>query len=333
VATRQGETSVLILGRAEVEEVLRINEIAQVVEDSYRALALGSASLFYVVREELPGNALFGLRSAVWPDHNLLGFKVSGFFPNNHSVGMESHQAFVMLLDMATGRPTAFVDGNYVTWIRTSAAVLVGTLALARPDARRVLVVGTGVQAEAQIMGQSWGLAERDPEFSAFEPLDDAAGTRAHAFAERMSARGLSVSAVSDLPGAVAQADIIITVTPSGQPLIKGDWVSPGTHINAVGSDSPGKRELDDDLLQKGRIVADDRGQATRLGEAQYLAPDGASRLSTIGDVLTGKAEPRSSQDEVTIFDTTGLAIHDVATADVVRQRAIAAGTGLWLDL
>ena len=268
VAERRGGESTLFLTRTEIRNLLEWDEVVQVVRETYVALALGNALLFPVVREQLPGG-MFGLRSGVWPERELVGLKASGYFLTNRQHGMDNHQGCIVLLDINTGRPTSILDGNHVTWMRTAAAGLVGTLALAREDARRILVVGTGLQAEAQVRCHAWGLADRRPEFWVHEPLDDADASVARAFADRLSMHDIAVRPAPSLQDATCDSDIIITVTPATEPILKGEWLQPGTHLSAVGSDAPGKRELDSSVLQGARLIVDDREQAGHFGEAQ----------------------------------------------------------------
>lgn len=274
---------------------------------------------------------MVGVRGGAWPERGLLGVKVSGFFLANRREGLDSHQAVVVLQDPGSGRAHSLVDGNRVTWLRTAAAGVAGTRALARPEAHRVLVVGNGLQAEAQIRSHAWGLAARDPQFQVHAPRDDAAGTKAREFAARLDGRGIHVSPALELERALADADIVITATPSTDPVVPDAWVRPGTHITAMGADAPGKRELGDGIAARGRLVADDRIQSVRFGEGQALGE--AAELPTLGEVLAGAVPGRTQPAELTIFDSTGLGLHDIATADAAVHRARARGAGTWITL
>lgn len=320
----------LLLTRAEVERLLSWENVLPVVEATFVALATKAGQLFPTVREGIPRGTL-GLRSGIWSDRDLLGVKVSGFFLSNRELGLDSHQALVVLLDSATGRPNAVVDGNHVTWIRTATAGLAGTLALARPDARRVLVIGNGLQAEAQIRSHAWGLAEREPQFAVHAPRDDRDGGKARLFVERLAEHGISVSAAPDLAEALADAEIVVTATPAVAPLFAADAVQPGTHITAMGADAPGKRELDDALVRHARLVVDDHVQSVTFGEGQALR-SAHDELPTLGSVLDGAVEGRRGASEITIFDSTGLGLHDVVTADLARSLAVKAAVGTYIS-
>lgn len=322
----------LFLDRSTVEKVLSFDEVLTAVRESYIALAKGDAHLFPLVREAL-GDGFFGLRSATWAGRGLLGLKVSGYRAANRQRGMDAHQACIVLVDADDSRPSAIVDGNFVTWIRTAAAGLAGTLALARDDARHVLVVGNGQQAEAQAVSHSWGLADREPKISIHPPRDDAAGSKAREFIERLERRGISVSPAPDLADAVSHADIIVTTTTSVEPFIEADWLRPGTHITAIGSDAPGKRELHADVLASAHVVADDSSQALKFGEAQYFRTEPDQPLPGLGDVLAGTVPGRLQSDQLTVFDCTGIALHDLITADIARRNAAATGAGVLVHL
>jgi alanine dehydrogenase len=322
----------LVLSRADVESLIGWEDALTAVEESLVALARGEARPFPTLREPVAGG-MVGVRGGAWPARGLLGVKVSGFFLGNRRAGLDSHQAIVVLQDPDSGRAHALVDGNHVTWLRTAAAGVAGTRALARPDAHRLLVVGNGLQAEAQVRSHAWGLAARNPQFQVHAPRDDAAGTKAREFAGRLEERGISVSPAPDLERALAGVDIVISATPSTEPVLPDRWIRPGTHITAMGADAPGKRELGDGLAARGRFVADDRIQSVRFGEGQALAEGAEGSLPTLGDVLAGTLPGRRQPAEVTIFDSTGLGLHDIVTADAAVQRARERNAGTWITL
>lgn len=319
----------LLLTRADCERLLTWETGLEAVRAAFIATATGEARGFHTIREPLPGGH-FGLRSAAWPARELVGLKASGFFLSNRERGLDSHQAVVVLLDPESGRVRALVDGNHVTWLRTALAGLAGTLALARSDACHVLVVGNGLQAEAQIRSHAWGLADRQPTFSIHAPRDGVDNAKASAFAARMADLSIPVEAAADLRAALVRADVVITATPSTTPLVPGAWVTPGTHVSAIGADAPGKQELDDDLTARCRLFADDRDQSTRFGEGRSLKA--GDELPTLGEVLAGRAAGRRTQSEITVFDSTGLGLHDVVVADTACRLALEAGAGTWFS-
>lgn len=314
----------LVLARADVAELLTWEDVLEAVESTFVAIARGDARPFPTVREPI-ATGMIGIRGGNWPAR-ALGTKVSGFIPANREVGLDSHQAVVVLLDEHTGRPRALVDGNEVTWLRTALAGAAGTRALARADARTVVVVGNGLQAEAQIRSHSWLLAERRPRFLVHAPRDDD-GQKAAAFCARLREHGVTVEPAPHLEDALGDADVVITATPATRPFVPAGAIRPGTHVTAMGADAPGKRELDDELVAFARFVADDRTQSRLFGEGQGLSEEAAAAVVTLGEVLAGAGGDRRP-DQITIFDSTGLGLHDVATAALAVERALERGVG-----
>jgi ornithine cyclodeaminase len=323
------ESRILLLGQRDVENLLEFDAVMEVVREAYLALAEHQARLFPLVREPLDG-AMFGLRSAYWSTRGLLGLKSSGYYPDNAQVGEPNHQATIVLVSPTSGKPRAIVDGNHVTLMRTAAAAALGSGLLARPDARRILVIGNGHQARAQLRSHHHVFAARAPQLSVFAPRDDDAATKGNSFAVRLAEDGLSVAVEHDLSTAVRGADVVVTATLARAPLFEAGLATPGTHVTAVGSDSPGKRELDEALIRAARVVVDDTVQSRRFGESQGLDD---VEFVEIGDVLRSKSRGRRGPDEITVFDTTGIGLHDVVTAELAVQNALEAGVGTWISL
>jgi ornithine cyclodeaminase len=271
------------------------------------------------VREALPGGAVFGIKSGDVPGQGLLGFKAAGFWPANRSVGAERHQATIMLIDPASGRPVCIVDGNAVTTMRTGAAGGLGLQMLARADSRRLCLFGAGVQARVQL---EFALATLAGPLSVLYLTSD--GQPDSAF-ERHFAGCCELAHASDANAAVAGADVVITATPGRAALFDAAAVRPGTHLNCVGSDTRGKRELPEGLLARARIVVDDRAQAAQVGELQW-APQ--LPCDEIGALLGGAAPFVRAGKDITVFDMTGLALQDLTVARMLRERALDAGVG-----
>ena len=305
--------------------MLDFDTVREGVEEGFMAVADGSVRLFPLVREPLPNDSMFGLRSCFWPERGLLGLKVSGFYSANRALGRDSHQACVVLVDPADGHVRAVLDGNHVTWVRTAVAGAVGTRALAREDAKTLVVVGNGLQAEAQARSHAWILSERGLQIIVHAPRDPD-GSKAAEMQRRLGRHGIEAEAATDLRQALATADIVVTATPSRSPIVAQEWIRPGTHVTALGSDAAGKIELDPGLVRTSRLIVDDVAQARRVGEAQSAQAD--EYVTPLGAVLAGSSPGRTSEGEVTIFDSTGLAIHDVITADIALRRAEAASLG-----
>jgi ornithine cyclodeaminase len=343
----------LLLDRDQAAALLRPDDVLAAVRESFLLHASGAGRVFPLVREALPAG-VFGIKSGGVAEQDLLGMKAAGFWPGNRPLGADGHQATIMLFDPATGRPQCLIDGNAVTTARTAAAGALGLMALARADSENLCVFGTGVQGAAHVdyaLRVVPGLkrvryltsdGRRDPQFEArfaqrCEISSGATGVAAapaiHSDAARAAATAPPAVAVhaaalrAAADAAVADSDIVITTTPGRGPLFSAAAVRPGTHLNCVGSDTRGKRELPDGLLGLARIWADDLTQARAIGELQWSPNTPADEF---GALLARSAPARHciAADTITIFDMTGIALQDLSVARMLQQRALANGTG-----
>lgn len=261
---------------------------------------------------------LFGIMPGALGSHAIFGAKLISVFHENFARGVPSHQGLIVLFDPASGAPVCVVHAGEVTAIRTAAASAVATDALARKDARRLALLGYGEQAATHARAISkirdlesivvWGRSIE----------------RAHAFAERIQPElTVSVEPAQSVKEAVAEADIICTVTSAAEPILKGEWVRPGTHLNLVGSSYAGPAEVDNDLVVRSRFIADSREGVLQQGgeflraKAAGLIND-AHLVAEIGQVLVGKVEGRRSKEEITVYKSLGHIVQDLATAWVL---------------
>jgi ornithine cyclodeaminase len=254
--------------------------------------------------------------------HAPFGAKLISVFHENFSRGTQSHQGLVILFDPESGAPVCVVHAGEVTAIRTAAASAVATEALARKDARHLALLGYGEQAatHARAIGKVrnlqsivvWG---RSPE-------------RAHAFAKKMQAElAVPVIAAEEVREAVDHADIICTVTSAAEPILKGDWVRPGTHVNLVGSGYAGPVEVDNDLVVRSRYVADSREGVLQQG-GEFLRAKSAGLIgdehivAEIGQILSGEIAGRQTKEEITVYKSLGHVVQDLASAWALYSRA-----------
>jgi alanine dehydrogenase len=327
---------VRVLSGGDLTKMLTLNDVIPAVESAYLAASQQQAQLYPVVREPLAASGgVFGIKSGYWPDHESLGLKVAGYWPQNRAHGLDNHQAMVVLVDPATGVPRAIIDGNFITAIRTSAAGVIGLRYLARPDAQTALIVGTGVQAEAQARALDWW--RRDIEVSVFEPLDTDGQPMARAFCDRLAEGGIACKPAGSLEKAVHRSDVISTTTPARQPVLQREWLAPGTHINAMGADTAGKQEHEIATLRDSLVIVDDWAQASRLGESQHAVAAGLftdqQHPRSIGEVIAGTAPGRTDGRQLTLFDATGLALQDLASAELAARTAEERGAGIVIQL
>ena len=262
---------------------------------------------------------------------DLAGVKIVNVHPGNQEMGLPSVMALLILNSPQTGEPLAVMGATYLTSMRTGAAGAVAARYLARKDSRVVGMIGAGAQARTQLSGLSSQFAIE--EVRVFDSFAD----RARSFMEDvqglMNCHCITVSG----PKEACECDILVTTTPSRRPVISDEWIRPGTHINAIGADAPGKQELPSILLKRATVVVDDLAQAVHSGEVNVPLSEGSLRpeeiYGQIGEILAGKKPGRTSDEEITIFDSTGLGIQDVAAGHVVYEKALKTGVGKRLKL
>jgi ornithine cyclodeaminase/alanine dehydrogenase-like protein (mu-crystallin family) len=320
----------LLIPEGLVPQLVSPADAIQCVEHTFAAFDRGEARPYPVVRESLGHrNAVFGVKSGFDRSAGVLGLKAGGYWPGNAAAGLTNHQSTVLLYDPDTGKPAALVGGNYLTGVRTGAAAAIATRLLARADARVLGIVGAGVQAAHQVRAT---LAVRP--LAGVVAWDPSAANLAE-LGRTVRALGVEFSAAGSAEEAVRSADILITVTPSTRAIVMRDWVRPGTHINAMGADTIGKQELDAELVAACRVVVDDVEQAITIGECQHAFARGLlprDAMATLGGIVTGRCRGRCDDDEITLFDGTGIALQDLAPAAVAVQRARERGLGIEVE-
>jgi ornithine cyclodeaminase/alanine dehydrogenase-like protein (mu-crystallin family) len=324
----------VVLTKADVERLLPMAACIEVMAEALVALHRGEMSM-PLRRVFVPANAT-GLM--VWmPAHrsgeeSAYGMKVLSVIPDNPARGLDGHQGAVILQDGQTGQIGAIVDASAVTAIRTAAVTAVATRALAREDAGRLSIFGTGTQARRHL--ESIALVR---------PIERAlvAGrTREKATAFVEGLRGsvpFPLDAASDAEAAVGQADIVTTVTTSREPVLRGAWLAPGTHVNAVGASQPSSRELDTEAVAGASLFADRResvrneaGEFRLAVEERAIGPDHVR--AELAEVLTGEHPGRGSAGEITLFRSLGLAVEDLAAARFAVDQALRFGLGARVD-
>ncbi|MEM9341595.1 MAG: iminosuccinate reductase BhcD [Pseudomonadota bacterium] len=293
------------------------------VEKVFAAMAAGDAYNFPVVREAIGHeDALYGFKGGFDRAGGVLGLKAGGYWPHNlERRSLINHQSTVFLFDADSGRVKAMVGGNLLTALRTAAASSVSIRHLVRKDAKVLGMIGAGHQAKFQLRAAL--------ETHAFEKV---IGWNYHpemlpSLAAVAEEAGVPFEAV-DLPG-LTQADAIITITSSFAPTLLADHVSPGTHIACMGTDTIGKQELASDLMAKATVFTDEVAQSISIGEAQHAIKEGLiteDSVNQLGAVINGTHPGRTSADEITIFDGTGVGLQDLAVASSIVDTAVASG-------
>lgn len=244
----------------------------------------------------------FGLMPAY---ADALGAKLVTFYPKNQ--GVPTHHALIVLFRPETGEPLAVLDGTYITEVRTAAVSAIATDLLAQPEAHTLCLLGSGVQARSHLA--ALGLVRRFREVRVWSPRHAAAFAQAH-----------GVRACATAEEAVRGADVVVVATSSREPVLQGEWVSPGAHINAVGACRPDWRELDDAVLGRARLYVDSRAAAA-VESGDIIAA--RAPVTELGEVIATPALGRHGPGEITLFKSLGLAIEDLVSADLVYQSAL----------
>ena len=297
----------LVLDEAAVRKLLRMDALIPAMADALRALSAGE--VVQPVRVVVPITEHGGFLGSM-PAYasGQLGAKLVTFYPNNQ--GIHTHHAVIVLFSATTGEPTVMMDGRLITEMRTAAASAVATKVLARATAPVLAILGSGTQARSHL--EALRLVRDFREVRVWSPRNSAA------FAEKFG-----VHAASSAEDAVRGADVVVVASGSQTPVLCGEWLSPGVHINAVGATRPTWRELDDAVIRRAKLYVDSR-EAASQESGDVRAAHGS--YSEIGEVLGGLRPGRESDDEVTLFKSVGVAVEDIASAALVWKLANAVG-------
>jgi alanine dehydrogenase len=314
----------LLLDRNSIKALLGMADVINAVEEAFRVCGEGKGKMppkTYLALERGDFRAM----PAALP--GCAGVKWVNVHPHNPSLGLPSVMAVLIYSDPETGYPLAIMDATETTAYRTGAAAAIASRYLARRDSHTVGIIGAGFQAHTQILAHAELF--NPISINAFDVSQAAVDKLVRAFPQ-FSIRNCSIEE------AVA-SDIVCTLTPSRSPIVKRGWIRPGTHINAVGADAPGKEELDPSILKEAIVVVDDIKQASGSGEINVPIQTGAYGIGdiygTLAEVVAGKKKGRTSGGDITVFDSTGIAIEDIAVARLLFEKAQQRGDYPSIDL
>lgn len=324
----------LILSLDDVKSVLSMKPCIDAVEEAFRQYSLGNVVQPTRPTIRIPAHrALINAMPAYIGGVEALGVKWVGGYLGNPALGLPVVQALIILNDGTTMSPLAVMNGTYITAVRTGAAAGVATRHLARASAASVGIIGAGVQAKTQLEA----VCAVRPISSArvYDIFPEAAARFAAEMSERL---GIPVLAVATAEEAVREMDVICTASTSKTPVVLGEWLKPGAHINGIGSHSTDARELDTQAVVRSTVVVDTMDAAmAEAGDLLMPIAEGAITQDHIhgelGDVITGKIPGRTGETEITLFKSQGLAIQDVATANLVFRAAVEKGIGVEVSL
>lgn len=320
----------LVVTEEMCREIVGHSDAFDAVEKVFAAMARGEARNFHVVREDLDyKDALYGFKSGFDKVGKSLGVKSGGYWPNNAASGLTNHQSTIFLFDPDTGMLQALVGGNYLTAVRTAAASSVSIAHLARRDAETIGMIGAGHQSTFQLHAAlekgnfkqvvGWNLSR--------ERLDK--------LAEVAGLFGLPFEAV-ERDELAARSDVIITITSAHEPLIMREWIKPGAHIACMGTDTKGKQEVDPELVASSTLFTDEIAQSITIGEAQHAFASGRiseTDITPLGDVINGAHKGRTSCDQITLFDGTGVGLQDLAVAGIAAALAKRSSKAIEINL
>jgi len=324
---------VLVVNPVEVRQLLLMNECIPIMEQALMNLGRGEGINPLRPVMFLPEKVgALGMMPAYLGKPPAMGAKIVSVMPKNYGTKYDSHQGVVLLFENEHGGLLAMVDASEITAIRTAAVSAVATRLLARPDASDLAIIGSGVQGASHL--EAMLLAR---------PIDririwSKTGSRSQLFSEREGAKFTRhIEVMPSIEAAVDGADIICTTTMAPQPILKGDWLAPGVHINAVGSSIKSTRELDTAAVVKSRLFVD-RRESTLNEAGDFLFPKAEGAINDdhiqgeLGEILLGQIEGRKTVEEITLFKSLGLGVEDIASAFHIYEKAQLSGTGTWID-
>jgi ornithine cyclodeaminase/alanine dehydrogenase-like protein (mu-crystallin family) len=316
-----------ILRRAEIKSLLPMAACIELMQRTMIAVSAGRARI--PLRSVMPvANGMMGSMPGALDDPSCFGVKLLSLFPGNPAAGLSSHLGLVLLFEPEHGRPVAMLDAAEITAIRTAAASGLATRLLAREDAADLAILGAGEQAESHLEAMLAVRPIRRVRVWSRNPA------HAEAFAAAQAARWrLPVEPAASPQAAVAGAELICTVTAAREPILKGEWLAPGAHLNAVGASRPDAAEIDTAAVVRSRFFVDYRvSTEAEAGEYRRALADGAITAdhiqAEIGEVASGAKPGRQGEGEITLYKSLGIAAQDLAAAHYLLDAARAAGVG-----
>jgi len=327
-------SEVLLLTYEDVSRLLSITDVIRYVEEAFREKGLNRIQMppkiyldFYKYNGDLR------VMPAYFESLDIAGVKIVNSHMNNRKYGLPTVMALIEIVEPKTGKPLAVMDGTLITLFRTGAASAVATKYLANKDSRVLGIVGAGAQSYTQVEAITSVMTIE--EVRIFDINRQAADKLATYISERRLVKEVVID--NDIRTLSQNSDIITTLTPSRSPLVFLEWVKESVHFNAIGADAPGKQELDPRILKTGKIIVDDIEQTIHSGEINVPISKGILSKEDIygelGEIVAGLKPGRIKKEEITIFDSTGLAILDVITGYYVYKRAIDNNIGIKSNL
>ena len=337
-----------VLSACDIKRVFTVDDALRAVEEAYRQKAVGSGKAWPMVYEEIdPGASDMDIRSAILGESGLFGLKLTSWASGNPQRGLPDIFGTTLVCDSETGEPKALLNASAITGLRTGAAAALGVKWLARDDVRSVLVAGAGhmcpfvVAATLAACPTIERVTVYSPRNGAL-PAERLSAIQAHVL-ELLAASpahklcDFALNTANDGAACAQTADAVITVTPAAVPFVDETWMHPGLHLSCVGADMPGKQEVAYSVAASACLFVDDRVQSVSSGELEVPVKEGAISADDIkaelGEVIAGMRPGRLGDEDVTLFDTSGIAVQDLAASKVALDRALEAGLGQTIEL
>ncbi len=337
-------SKILVLNAKEIEKIFTMKMALDVVEKAYIQKENKKGDIWPMVFHDFEtGIADLDIKSGNLDEDEVFGLKVVSWYGKNPSKGLPALYSTVLLFDLNTGSPKALLNGSAITEYRTGAAGAIGVKYLARDDAKKLVMVGCGSIAVNLVAATL--IAKQDIEevviINPFKPvfaieiLNDFKNKVHNILKENGVCLNAVIKASMEIEETVRNADIILTATPSYKPMIKKEWIKAGTHFSCIGSDMSGKQEIESEIFQNAKIYCDDINQCLSVGECEIPFKQGVFEKTDgeIGGVITGRLEGRTKQDDITIFDSTGISLQDLASANIIVKDAYKKRIGTFVEL
>lgn len=332
-----------VLSQEQIKPIVSIRDAVEAVEQVYGLKAEGKTSIWPLVTYDFEvGVSDMDIKSGYIGGIEIYGMKAVSYFSKNITMGLPNLIGVLVVYDAKNGVPLGVLDAGYITCLRTGAAGALGIKYLAREDAKKLTMIGAGKQALYQ-MAAALVVRPNIDTIRIYDGMDYENSVKVAKQAVNMlaelgiDAEHVRFEAVSDLPGAVGDSDIIVTTTPSRTPIVMNEWVKPGTHFSCVGSDVSGKQEIDETILSRARVYTDDTAQCIKVGEIEMGIKKGTLKpeeiVGELGELIIGKITGRTSPEDITLYDTTGIAIQDLITAKKVLDIAEKQSIGTMVEI
>ncbi len=333
-----------ILNDDDIKVILDIRNTIACVEKAYILKANNQARLFPLISEDLSeGKADMDIKSGVLYSEDSFGLKLVAWFGDNIKEGLPSLTGLAMIFDLKTGFPKAIINASHLTAMRTGAAGAIGIKYLAKQDSKALVVTGTGTQAVFQIAA-AISVMPLLKKVYIYHPLRYQSAEQFQSTIKKklgtikndiegdpmnyiwiQKLDSIDFIAVDSIEKALNETEVVITVTPSQKPYIFHNWIRPGTHFSCIGADMPGKQEIDEKIFDAAKVFVDDIHQASSVGETQNSIKSGIideKHLIEIGRLINGDTYGRTSEKDITIFDSTGIALQDLAVSNYIIKKA-----------